>query len=33
VTIEDAGHAMHRDRPAAFNAAVVAFLTGQAQRR
>jgi esterase len=33
VTIEDAGHAMHRDRPAAFNAAVVAFLAGQAQRR
>ena len=26
VTLEGAGHAMHRDRPAAFNAAVAAFL-------
>ena len=30
VTIDGAGHAMHRDRPAAFNAAVIAFLAEHA---
>ncbi|CAG1006678.1 Carboxylesterase YbfK [Burkholderiales bacterium] len=32
VTIDGAGHAMHRDRPADFNAAVTAFLAAHASR-
>lgn len=32
VTIDGAGHAMHRDRPAEFNAAVAAFLAERASR-